>query len=147
MGRNYREDSNFAIGTSPAALITLRQLNISVPDQATFQRASVYYTAADMSRVGDGFPVASWIWDVISLVRLSSLLSFLDGKDSNTVYIRTDERDALNALPRNSFKVYQAIMWKPILSGQEGTPIVRTPYAIQSVQIRFVGMVEQIGYL
>ena len=147
VARNYKEDTDFAIGLTLNSLVSLRLIGVGVPDQVTYQRASTYYTAANMSRIGDGFAVATWVWDVISVERLSKLLTFLGGENSASVYIRTDERDALHAQPHLSFKVYSAIMWKPVLSGQEGTPIVRSPYALQSVQIKFLGMVEQVGYI
>jgi hypothetical protein len=146
---NYYKDSLYKIGTDPLKLVTLKNLKIAAPDQVTYQPASTYYVRADMSRVGDGFAIATWIWDVISIERLSKLLAYLNGADYANVYIRTDMRDGTNAIAANAFRVFSAIMWKPLLFGQDGNAIVKTPYAMQSVKLQFVNLVElsQVYYL
>jgi hypothetical protein len=55
--------------------------------------------------------------------------------------------DGTYAIAANSFKVFSATMWKPQLYGQEGNPVARSAKAFQTVNIQFVGLVEQIGYL
>jgi hypothetical protein len=140
--RNYQLDTLYRIGTSISNIIPLSKLGIAAPDQVTFQAASTYSVRADMSRVGDGFASAAWIWDVISIERLSSLLNFLGGNDYASVYIYTDIRDGTHAVAANAFKSFTAIMWKPLLFGQDGNAVVKSPYAMQSVRLQFVNLVE-----
>ena len=140
MPRQYELDTDYKIGRLSNRLAPLRLMGIATPDQAIMQPASVYYTRADMSRVGDGYASCSLVWDMMSIERLATLLAFLDGKESNVVYIRTDLRDGLKPKAHDAFATYKATMWKPILSGQEGTPVARTPYVIQTVQIKFMNL-------
>lgn len=128
-------------------MISLHDLGIAAPDQVTFQPYSVVYARGDMSRVGDGVSTASWIWDIISIEKLSRLLSFLNGSTYAEMYIRTDIRDGTSSIASDAFKVFSATMWKPLLYGQEGVPVVKSPYALQTVNIQFVNLVEQVGYL
>jgi hypothetical protein len=144
---NYQNDTFYKIGRDPANLLSLRNLKIAAPDQVTFQAASTYTIRADMSRVGDGFAFATWIWDVISIERLAKLLEYLNNEDYVSLYIRTDIRDGTHAVAANAFKVFSAIMWKPLLSGQDGNAVVKTPYAMQSVKLQFMNLVEVPGYL
>jgi hypothetical protein len=144
---SWLDDTLYKIGYAPNALVSFRNIKVPVPDQIVWQAASQYYARSDMSRVGDGFAVISWTWDVISYECLARLLEFLDGKESNELYAKTDVRDGTYAVAANAFKVYKATMWKPLLFGQEGSPIVRTAKAYQTVQVKLVNAVEQIGYL
>lgn len=147
MAHKYEDDTNYQVGETPQTLIPLRRMLIPIPDQVVFQAAATYYTRADGTRVGDGVTSCEWIWDVISAANLSTLLGFLNGQDSARLYISTDRRDGTYPNPRSAFDVYYAIMWKPVVAGQEGVPIARTPYAYQSVRVRFTNLIIQPGYL
>ena len=147
MAKHYYDDTDYKIGRSLTTLITLRDLGIAVPDQVVYQPSSSYYVRGDLTRVGDGFTTVSWVWDIISIDRIARLLEILDGGSYANVYIKTDVRDGTFAIAKNAFKVYSAIMWKPLLFGQEGTPVARSPYTLQTVNIQFVNLVEQVGYL
>lgn len=137
----------YAIGPTPQTLAYLTNMHIPIPDQVVYTPASTYVQRADGTRVGHGYPSAQWIWDVISNSALSQLLEFLNGADYAYVYMRTDTREGIIKQPRNAYDVFYAIMYKPILAGQEGTPIARSPYAMQSVQIQFHRLIPQPGYL
>jgi len=143
----YNQASQYSIGITPTDLLALRDMHIAPPDQVVYRPASIYYVRGDMSRVGDGFAMCEWIWDAISLSRLSTILEFLDGDTYKDVYIVTDKRDGTFSNPDDSFALFYAKMWKPILSGEEGVSIARSPYALQTVKIQFVDLVEQSGYL
>jgi hypothetical protein len=145
--RQYCADSLYKIGSSLSNLIPLKDLGLAAPDQVTYQPASSYTVRADMTRVGDGFIIATWIWDIISIDRMSQLLAYLNGADYVNIYIRTDKRDGTHAIAANAFKVFSAIMWKPLLFGQDGNAVVKSPYALQSVKLQFVNLVEIAGYL
>ena len=145
--RRTLSDFQYAIGRDPNNLADLKRLGVAWPDQAVFTPATVYYDRPDGSRVGDGFKMVSWIWDVISWQRLATLLEYLDGGEYAKVYIRTDLRDGTYYAPRTSYGVYYATMLKPRLTGAEGVPIARSPYAYQTVSIQFRNLIEQPGYL
>jgi hypothetical protein len=144
---SWIDDTKYKLGYYPNKMVTLRELNIAPPDQVTFQAASQYYVRSDMSRIGDGFSIITWVWDTISIPRLSKILAFLGGKDSAELYVESDVRDGTYAIPKLAFKIYKATMWKPLLFGQEGSPIVKTSLVYQTVQLKFVNAVEKIGYL
>lgn len=143
----FYEDNDFQIGFTPQTLATLTRMKISIPDQVVYSAASVYYVRADGTRVGDGYASANWIWDVMKYEDVFALMGFLDGNDHNLVYIKTDKRDGTSPNPRTAFDVFQCIMWKPVLSGEEGLPIARSPYAYQSVRFHFTNLIAQPGYL
>lgn len=138
---DWYKDTQYAIGLTANSLALLRNLNIPPPDQVVFGPASVYQVRGDLSRVGNGFPQASWVWDVLSTTTLYQLLAFLGGADYKELYIRTDRRDASEAVPERMFDTYSCVMWKPLLFGDEGVSVARSPYALQSVQIQFKKLV------
>ena len=140
-------DFDYAIGNSPSVLITLRSMRIPAPDQVVFRPYAILRPRADFSRVGDGFASFDWIYDISALSTLYKLLTFLQGNESQQVYVRTDQRTADYPNPEPSFKLYQAIMWKPALSGSEGVWVARSPYAIQTPKISFVNAIELEGYM
>lgn len=137
----------FAIGHTPQTLVYLHQMGIPMIDQPIFNPHAVYVQRADGTRVGHGYAACQWIWDVISGSALSQLLEFIGDNDYAYVYIRTKEDKGLTVQPAEAFKVYYALMYRPIINGQEGVPIARSPYAYQSVQIQFHRLMEQPGYL
>lgn len=144
----YCDDTDYGIGHTPQSIVSLRRLGVPIPDQPVYVPAAVYYTRGDYTRVGDGFPSANWIWDIISIHRLEPLLAYVTGTFNGLVYVRTDRRtDGRYPNPRSSFAVFQAIMWLPVLSGQEGVPVARSPYAMQTVGVQFKRLIEQPGYL
>ena len=141
------QDLNYAIGKLPNGLSDLRLMCVPYPDQIIFAPASVYYIRGDGSRVGDGYISVNWIWDVIAIQKLSPVLEYLNGADWVDIYIRTDARDGTYPNPRSAMNVYWCKMWKPILSGKEGAPLARSPYALQTVAIQFKDLILQTGYL
>lgn len=144
---SYYDDTQFKIGLTPTSMASLRDLHIPPPDTVVYSPAATYHVRADFTRVGDGFSSTDWIWDVMSLSRIHNLLSFLDGEESRALYIQTEKKDGLYPNPRVGFGLFYCIMWKPILSGEDGVMIVGSPYAYQTIRIRFVNLVEQAGYL
>jgi hypothetical protein len=143
----YNLDSAYAIGLEPTQMVYLRQMNIAPPDQIVYKPAAVYYVRSDFSRVGDGFASVEWVWDMISISRLHNIISFLDGEDYASLYVLTDKRDGSYPNPRTSFGLFYATMWKPIITGEEGVFVARSPYVVQTVKLQFVNMVEMSGYL
>ena len=143
----YNLDSAYAIGLLTAEMVYLRQMNVPPPDQIVYKPAAVYYVRSDFSRVGDGFASVEWVWDTISISRLHNLLSFLGTADYASLFVITDKRDGSYPNPRTSFGMFSATMWKPIITGEEGVFVARSPYVVQTVKIQFVNMVELSGYL
>lgn len=144
---NWYADTDYALGFDPHFMISLRDLHVAIPDQITYQDASVQYVRSDMSRVADGYTILTWIWDTISVPRIARVSEFLQGKKSNIVYVRSDVRDGTFAVPSKAFKVYRAMMWQPLLYGEEGSPVAKTARMYQTVQIKYVDAVVQVGYL
>ena len=73
MGSWY-DDTDYRIGRTAARLVPLAWMNIPPPDQVVYRPAVAYYVRGDQSRVSDGHITCAWIWDVISLSRLATLL-------------------------------------------------------------------------
>lgn len=144
---SWYEDSDFKIGTNINILLSLRDMKVSPPDTVTWNPTAVAYVRSDFTRVGDGFASAEWIWDTITLPRLSKLLSFLDGEEWASVYIQTHKNDGTYPTPELEFGVFSAIMWKPRIGGNDGVQIVGSYRTMQTVRIQFVNLVEQAGYL
>ena len=143
----YSQDTQFSVGLTPQRMITLSQMKIAPPDQVVYRPYATAYVRGDYSRVGDGFASTDWIWDIISIVRLYKLLGFLGGADYKDLYVVTDKREGTFPNPRSAFALFYAKMWKPILTGEEGVAVARSPYAMQTVKIQFVNLIEQTGYL
>jgi hypothetical protein len=140
-------NNQYALGIDPNNLPTLKRMLVPIPDQVIFAPASLYYTRSDGTRVGDGYMSAGWIYDIISINKLNVLLQPLEGEDYAYLYMVTEARDASFALAELSFKMYYAILWKPILSGNEGVPVARSATALQSVKLQFRLLYEMTGYL
>lgn len=145
--RRELQDADYKIGTSVDALLPLRRLGVPAPDISVGSPASAYYVRADGTRVGDGYATATWVYDVISRVALTRLLKPLCDDEWAYVYVKTNFDDGSVMLPRQAFGVYYGIMYRPILTGQEGQPISRTLAAYQSVKVQFIDLVYQPGYL
>ena len=120
-----------------STLFSFAKLGLPLPDQVVYTVASVYYGRADYSRVGDGYPQLVWVWDVLSRNKLAILLTLLDGADYADVVVRTDTRTGENPNPIPAFTTFTAVMWKPLLSGEEGVMIARSHLAFQTVSINF----------
>lgn len=144
---SYCEDSGYQIGLVPTQMTTLRNLGVPPPDQVVYKPAGIYYVRGDFHRVSDGSASCEWVWDTISLARLYKVLDLLGGSESVNLYVITDKRDATFPNPETSFSMFSAIMWKPIITGEEGVFVAKSPYTIQTLKLQFVYMVELTGYL
>lgn len=133
---NIVEEYKIRRSTDPD-LMSFERLKLPPPDQVVFREYGLVYVRADHSRVGDGYPSLTWVYDVISRANLYKFVALLGGEDYASVRIRTDTRDAEHAGVETSFKIFDAVMWKPVLSGQEGTSIARSDLAFQTVSINF----------
>ena len=142
-----RLDFQYALGLDPNNLATLRRMEIPIPDQVVYTPSSIYYVRPDQTRVGDGFETIVWIWDVISREKLAILLEPMAGAEYLYTYIKSDRRDGNYALPEVAYSVWHSVMWRPILSGQEGVPIARSPVSYQSVKLQFRLLEEHTEYL
>lgn len=147
MARRWCADTDYRIGRTADDLVKLKDLDISVPDQVLFQPAASYHVRGNLTRVGVGAATVLWVWDMISLYKLAGLLEFLDGEDNADVYIFTDRRDGRYHNPSEAFSTYSALMWWPLVFGQEGVPVARSPYVMQTVKIQFKNAIFWAGYL
>lgn len=146
--QRYEQDYDYAIGNSVTTLLKLAHLKVPMPDLVTYDSASTRYNLANAARVADGYAWTEWIWDIISLPHTQTLLEFLGSSSyKQNVYIRTTRSTGDYATPSASYEVFSCIMLRPILSGQEGTLVARSPYNIQNFKLRFVDLVIQPGYI
>lgn len=106
--------ADIQIGTSVAGLIRLVHRGIPLPDSWTYLPYSVTYTRADGVSVGDGFPVASWIWSEsnLSQLQLNNILALFDSdtQASKAMVIRTPTGRGRKAEPAN----FDCIMHRPV---------------------------------
>jgi len=123
-------------------MIPFTRLDIPIPDQIVYSPHATTYIRADHTRIGDGYPTLTWTWDVLSRTGAYKLLSLLDGAEYANVRIRTDIRDGTNPNAASAFRLFDAIMWKPQLSGQEGIMIARSHEAYQTFVLTFKKLVE-----
>jgi hypothetical protein len=130
------EEYQIRRSTDPA-MVPFTRLKLPLPDQTIYREHAKYYLRADQSRVGDGFPTLTWVWDILTDNKLSILLGFLDGNDYADVRVRTEARLGTTANAEVSFLTFDAVMLKPILSGQEGVPVARSHTALQTVSVNF----------
>lgn len=119
------------------ALMSFTMLKLPLPDQVVYREHAIYYPRADFSRVGDGYPSLTWVWDVLSDNKLSILLAVLDGAEYADVRVRTEARTGDYSNPTASMKTFDAVMLKPIVSGEEGIPVARSHLAMQTVTVQF----------
>jgi len=120
-----------------STLMSFTMLRLPIPDQVIYREAAKYYMRADFSRVGDGFPTLTWVWDVLSDAKLSILLTILDGEDYASVRVRTSARTGVEPGPAAAFKTFDCVMLKPVVSGEEGIPVARSQLAMQTVTVQF----------
>lgn len=145
MSRDWCRDTAYAIGSTSSSLVSLRKAKLPPPDQVVMVPAAVSYVRGDATRVNDGYRSCNWVWDVISIESFYNLLKlagFVEGDTYKNLYISTPLREG--SFPAQEFRTYNAIMYRPIMSGKEGTPIARSPYAYQSVKITFNKLIEII---
>lgn len=120
-------DNNYRIGAaaseSPGTVET--QLSGVIP-RSTFIRYPTVHVTGDGQEVGNGYPQAEWVFDYLTRAMLTTLLSFIIGRQSYTIRIRT--RDDLGV-----FTTYRGIMHRP-KAGESMTP---APYGARDVTIRF----------
>ena len=125
-------------------LLRLVDLGIPAPDQVIWRPFAESYVRADLSRVGDGSVQVEWVWDIMSVQELSTLMNMVFASHTHTyaeeVIIRTDIRTGDYADPCVAFANYCCTMWRPNLSGDDGTPVAKSAYAIQSVRILFTNL-------
>ncbi len=140
-------DTDYCLGVAANKMIPLRLLLVPDPDQVIYKPAAMFYQRADFHRVGDGFASIEWIYDILDNVSTYKLLEFLNGEESKGIYVRSDIRDGTYLNNGQAFNVFYAVMWKPILTGEEGVSVARSSKAQQTVKITFMNPIIQAGYL
>lgn len=141
----YRADTNYGVGLELDAIIRIRDFGLAVPtvDYRPFQAV---YSRGDITRAGDGPASVAWIWDVLYLEKVGSLIRYLfSGEDEQSAacYIRTDKRVGYYGLPSQAFAVFSAIAWRPLLYGPDGSYADDTPYQVNALRLMFKNLEEQ----
>lgn len=143
--RNYRADTAYAVGLTVDVLFPLRSFRLPVPRVNYYPFQSVY-SRGDITREGDGPISVEWVWDVAHVEYIASLIRFLfsnsqPAQHAAGIYIRTDKRIGFFSRPSAAFAVFEAIAWRPLLTGQDGS--YENPYQLNTVRLIFKNMVEQ----
>ncbi len=137
---------DYRVGRTSAAMLHLRDLSVNAPDQVIFRPYAESYLRADDTRVGDGLATISWIWDVISIIELATILNIFFDNLTDTFaknrFIRSDKRLGDFPSPEEGFFDFDVTVWRPEVFGPEGTPIARSAKAFQTVEINFTNLVE-----
>lgn len=104
------DDMDYQIGVSSGSLMNLSALavsgstvEVSYPKSTYMPYSSEQQLVSGLVR-GVGYPVAVWIWGVITREERDALRSFCPGKSAN-VYIRTKTMDSAD-----SYATFAAVM-------------------------------------
>lgn len=145
----YRADTDYAVGLAADALVRVRDFGLAVP-QVTYRPFQAVYPRGDITRAGDGPASVEWVWDVLYLEKVGSLIRYLfsatpvdTNLQSATCYIRTDRRVGWYSRPSQAFAVFEAIAWRPLLYGPDGSYANDTPYQVSTLRLMFKNLVEQ----
>jgi hypothetical protein len=108
MGYPYQ----FQLSPTQAALTYVVRYGLAWPDSWTFRPWSVVEQRADGSRVGFGFPIASWSWDNLGQASLQRILGWFDANTdaSKEMYVRTYADYGAQITP----VTYTALMHRPV---------------------------------
>ena len=127
--------SDYQIAATLVKLAALSDLNIPDPDLATYNEFSVRNITGTLTQRGDGFPIATWQWNLISRQALYRLTSLCSTNASASIYIRTRTNGA-----GQTFANYSAKLLRPALDGSDGTPSPKDVNAYENVKIEFIGL-------
>jgi hypothetical protein len=144
---SYKID--FRIGTSfnlppPFAVtnfIALIHRGLPAPDRWTFTPYSTTKVRGDGRSIGDGYPTASWTWEVLSQQQLDNLLRFFasDADASVAIYIRTPTERGFRVEPGD----YTAIMHRPIMGDSKTMIPDSTAPVWEEVTVQFTRLVPR----
>lgn len=108
---------------------------LPLPDRFTFVPYSTTRVRGDGRSVGDGYPTASWTWEVLNQQQLDNLLRFFDSDAdaSVAIYIRTPIERGFRAETAD----YTAIMHRPV-AGDGKTMVAQSTNPVwEEVTIQF----------
>lgn len=109
-------DYEYMIDTVSEDMDNLEVLIGAVPAGVHFRYHSTIRTSGEGLGVGDGYAQCEWPFDFLSWTDLGTMLDFLNGNESASLYINTRR-------PDNTYSVYSAIMHRPRVPG-EATQII-----------------------
>lgn len=107
---DYRID--FRIAASGGTLIRLIHRGLPNPDRWTFIPYATTYLTSDGESKGDGYPSATWMWELLSQIQLNALLEFFSADTDASVEV--DIRTPTERGARVGTTDYTAIMHRPI---------------------------------
>ena len=141
---DFRIGANFSLPPpDPAAgdFIPVIHRGLPAPDRWTFTPYTQTRVRGDGRSVGDGYPSASWTWEVLNQQQLDNLLRFFsnDADASVAIYIRTPVERGL----RVGTADYTAIMHRP-LAGDTKTMIPESTNPVwEEITIQFTRLVPR----
>ncbi len=107
---DYRID--YRIAASGGTLIRLIHRGLPNPDRWTFIPYATTYFTSDGESKGDGYPSATWTWELLSQIQLNALLAFFSADTDASVEV--DIRTPTERGARVGTTDYTAIMHRPI---------------------------------
>ena len=125
-------------------MMRLVDLGIPAPTQITYSPYAASYVRGDLARIGDGLASVSWVWDVISIPELATLMNIYFDAVTDTYahdrYVRTDYRTGDYADPAAAFITRKCTVWRPRIFGPDGTPIATSTHGVQAVNLVFTNL-------
>lgn len=104
----------------------LEDLISVAPAGCRFRYHPIARISGDGLAVGDGYAQCEWLFDYLSWTDLGTLLAFLNGDESVSLYINTRR-------PDDTYSTYSAVMHRPRVP-DEATQIIG---GWRSVTVRF----------
>lgn len=147
--RNYRLATNYGVGKRGVGyvvtdIISLRSFRLPVP-QTIYRPFQELYSRGDITRAGDGPPSVEWVWDLLYVERVASLIRYIfadEDAQSANVYIRTSKQTGWWAKPEQSLDTFSAIAWRPVLAGPDGAFAPDSVYQVSPFRLIFKNLVD-----
>lgn len=140
----YRLDTQYSVGLTSDALVRVRDFGLAVP-QVVYRPFQSVYPRGDITRAGDGPASVEWVWDILYIEKIASLIRYLFSDEDDQAancYIRTDKRVAWYGRPSQAFATFSATAWRPLLFGPDGSYADDTPYQVSTVRLIFKNLSE-----
>lgn len=142
--RNYRLATNYGVGLSATDIINIRDFGLSVP-QAIYRPFQEVYSRGDITRAGDGPISCEWVWDLVYLEQVASLVRYIfatEAAQSSAIWISTGKQTGWWFKPEQAFATFSCIAWRPLLYGPDGSYNAESVYQVDALRLMFKNMEE-----
>lgn len=126
---------DYKLGATLNGMARLPDLGVPDPFTPPFEKFSIRSQAGDGNIKGRGFPFAEWHWPSLTFAQVKRLTDFIPSTDASAkVYMRTRLNDG-------TFANYYAVLVRPVLTGEDGTPAEQDVAVFTDVKVKFIHMV------